>query len=160
MKIEDLVILHQDWIRKMARHYYTNDKDAEDLAGETIFKCLSQGHRFDPSRPFKPWVVSIMANTYIIQYNRKRLVQFSDYDYSDCYISDFLTDQYEIVRELLSIIRKCARQSCCIECLILSAKGFKGEEIASKLSIPVGTVKSRISAGRKIIRAGIAHKCQ
>lgn len=48
MNIDKLVVEHADWIRKKARRYYANLMDADDLAGETIYKCLSQGRKFNP----------------------------------------------------------------------------------------------------------------
>ena len=77
MDIGELVVRHVDWIRRQARFYYTNEEDADDLASETIYKCLNQGRLFDPGRNFKPWIVAIMSNTYITQYNRRRCVMFT-----------------------------------------------------------------------------------
>ena len=45
--------------------YCKNRMDAEDLAGETILKILSNKHSYDESKPFKPWCSVIMLNTYI-----------------------------------------------------------------------------------------------
>ena len=80
MDIGELVVRHVDWIRRQARFYYTNEEDADDLASETIYKCLNQGRLFDPGRNFKPWIVAIMSNTYITQYNRRRCVMFTRID--------------------------------------------------------------------------------
>ena len=40
MNIEDLVVKHAGWINKKARYYYADESDADDLASETIYKCL------------------------------------------------------------------------------------------------------------------------
>jgi len=45
--------------------------------------------------------------------------------------------------------------SCCIECVLLYAKGYSYDEIAERIGIPVGTVKSRVSAGRKMLREAL-----
>lgn len=87
-----------------------------------------------------------------MQYNRRKCVLFTGYDEIGTALSDISSDQRSIVRLMLSIIRECVRKSCCIECVLLYAKGYDYAEIAVKTGIPVGTVKSRIAAGRKILR--------
>lgn len=152
MNIDELVIKNIEWIRRKAHNYYSNESDAEDLASETIYKCLSQAKRFDNDRSFKPWALAIMANTYITQYNRRRCVLFTGLDEYDPYIGYNYADQQASINNMLSIIRECGRKSCCIECVLLYAKGYSYDEIADIVGIPVGTVKSRVSAGRKILR--------
>lgn len=152
MNIEELVIKHAAWIRKKARRYYSDEYEADDLASETIYKCLSQGKRFDSERSFKPWALTIMENTYITQYNRRRCVLFTGLDDYDPYSESESADQRASVQRILSVIRECARKSCCIDCVLLYAKGYSYDEIADIEGIPVGTVKSRVAAGRKMLR--------
>lgn len=155
MTLEELVVQNAGWIRKMARRYYCDEWDADDLAGETICKCLRQSGRFDPGRSFRPWALAIMENTFITQYNRRRCVMFTALDGSDpasCYSSP---DQLVSVRQMFSLIRGCARQSRCIRCVVLYAKGFSYSEIAAIEGIPVGTVKSRVAAGRRMLREAL-----
>ena len=93
-----------------------------------------------------------MENTYITQYNRRKCVLFTGLDgYDSCGGGD-RTDQLASVSRILSVIRECGRKSKCIECVLLYAKGYSYDEISCMLNIPIGTVKSRISSGRKILR--------
>lgn len=155
MNIESLVVKYAGWIRRKARNYYSDEFDADDLASETIYKCLSQGRRFDTDRSFKPWALTIMENTFKTQYNRRRCVLFTGYEDYDPYTSGEFSDQRASINRILSIVRDCGRQSCCIECVLLYAKGYSYDEISEQIGIPVGTVKSRISAGRKILREAL-----
>lgn len=155
MGIDELVVRHAKWIRVKAGYYYSDTNDADDLASETIYRCLSQGGRFDASRSFKPWAHTIMENIFKMQYNRRKCVLFTGYDEVGTARSALKTDQLAIVRSALSRIRKCMRESCCIECVLLYAKGYDYAEIAAKVRIPEGTVKSRIAAGRKMLRKAL-----
>lgn len=155
MEIEKLVARHAGWIRMKAAAFYSDKADADDLAGETIFKCLNDGHRFDASRSFKPWAYTIMVNTYKVQYNRRKCVLFTGYDETCNALSDQRTDNYAVMRSMLSVIRDCMRRSRRIECVLLYAKGYDYAEIADIMKIPVGTVKSRIAAGRRILRSAL-----
>lgn len=152
MSIEVLVVKYMGWIRKTAQRYYNNKFDADDLASETIFKILSQGEKYNADKSFKPWALTIMANTYKTQYNRRRCVLFTGYNNYDSYISSESSEQRMRVKQILSIVRECGRKSQNIESVILYAQGYSYEEIAEIVGIPVGTVKSRVASGRKMLR--------
>lgn len=152
MSIEELVVKHAGWIRYLAGWYCDNAYDADDLAGETIYKCLSQGARFNSARDFKPWARTIMENTYKTLYNRRKCVLFTPYDDFCPYPGGAHADQVASIGNLLRIIRKCNRKSCCIESVLLYAKGYSYKEISDLTGIPMGTVKSRVASGRKMLR--------
>lgn len=152
MGIEDLVVKYAGWIRKTAHRYYSDEFDADDLASETIYKILSQGERYNPNKSFKPWALTIMENTYKTQYNRRRCVLFTGYEEYDSYEAPDSAEQRMRVKQILSIVRECGRKSRNIESVLLYARGYSYEEIAEIVGIPVGTVKSRVASGRKMLR--------
>lgn len=154
MDVEDLVVRHAEWIRQKAHRYYSDEADADDLASETIYKCLSNARRFDTSMSFRPWALAIMANTYITLYNRRRCVLFTGIDGHDTYSCE-RADQRAAVRRLLSVIRRTARTSRSVESVLLYARGYSYDEIAAMEGIPVGTVKSRVATGRRLLRRAL-----
>lgn len=156
MKIERLVIENVGWLRLKSRRYYPdNIDDADDLTSETIYKLLKASNLYDSKKGFRPWALSVMHNTYITAYNRRKCVPFTELDESMPYFSRYESDHRATVNRILSVVRTCARKSCCIECVLLYAKGFSYDEIAVNLEIPVGTVRSRISAGRKMLHEAL-----
>lgn len=155
MGIEELVVKYAGWIRKLARRFYSDSWDADDLASETIFKILNQGDRYNPKRSFKPWALTIMANTFKTQYNRRRCVLFTGYDDYDSYLYSGSSDQEASVNIILSIVHECGRKSRNIESVLLYAEGYSYEEISKIAGIPTGTVKSRVFAGRKMLREAL-----
>lgn len=155
MNIDELVVKYSGWIRRKARWYYSNEHDADDLASETIYKCLSQGKRFDTERAFLPWAKTIMENTYITQYNRRRCILFTGLNDADPYLAPETAEQLAEVNRMLDIIEDCGKKSCCIECVMLYAEGYSYDEIAEIIGIPNGTVKSRVAAGRKMLREAL-----
>lgn len=149
--VEKMVVSHASWIYAKARRYYDNAEDAEDLAGETICKCLAYGMRFDSARSFRPWAQTIMENTYITQYNRRRCVLFTPLE-DDIWADAVEADQKTAVDRIMSVVWECSRKSCCIGCVMMYAEGYSHGEIADRFHIPIGTVKSRISAGRRMLQ--------
>lgn len=43
------------WILKVARKFCCSMQDAEDLAGDTVYKLLVNRDKFDCSKPLQPW---------------------------------------------------------------------------------------------------------
>ncbi len=152
MKIEHLVVDNISWLRKKAQIFCPNEFDAEDLASETIEKILRSQDRFDSRKDFRPWALTVMRNTFITQYNRRKCVPFTGMDDDYSYASPYSADQELMISQILSTVRECAKKSVAIECVILYAKGYNYEEISKMLGIPKGTVMSRISNGRKMLR--------
>lgn len=151
MNVEDLVVEHVGWIRRLAWRYFDNKSDADDLASETIFKCLKNADKYDVEKSFKPWALTIMENTFKSFYNHRRCVLFTDYRECGAYGSEEYADQRAAIKRILSIIRKSCRKSISIECLLLYAKGYSYAEIAGITGVPVGTVRSRIATARRIL---------
>lgn len=152
MNMEALVIKHAGWIRRKAHQFCSDTYEADDLASETIFKCLSNAHKYNPDKSFMPWALTIMSNIYITWYNRRRCVLFTGIDDCDPYSESDRADQRAVVDRIMAVVEECSRKSRCIECVMLYAEGYNHAEIADRLGIPVGTVKSRISSGRKMLR--------
>jgi RNA polymerase sigma-70 factor (ECF subfamily) len=66
---DDLVREHQEAVFRLAYLMLGDADDAEDVAQETFINAYRARHRFDPSRPIRPWLMSICAN---LARNRRR----------------------------------------------------------------------------------------
>lgn len=152
MDIEHLIVSNYSWIQMKARLFCHNIYDADDLAGDTIEKILRNRDKYDSRKDFRPWALTVMRNTYITQYNRRKCVPFVNMEDDYTYASPYRAHQELEMSRILSKVRECARKSVAIESVILYAKGYNYNEIAQILGIPIGTVMSRISNGRKMLR--------
>lgn len=139
------------WILCVARRFCRSMQDAEDLAGDTVYKMLINRDKFDVSKPLKPWCLAVMQNTYITQYNRNSLIHFIGYDSAVEDVSSDYASNLAMFNDVVSAIRRCARKSCCMDSLIYCAQGYSYDEISELLNVPTGTVRSRISFGRKML---------
>lgn len=150
--VEQLVAENLGWLRNAALRYCRDLCDAEDLAGETAEKLLRHSGKYDARKSFRPWALAIMRNIFITQCNRRKCVPFTGLNDSSHVASPYAADQQMVISAILSAIRQCARRSVAVECVILYAKGYNYGEISAMLGIPLGTVMSRISNGRKMLR--------
>lgn len=139
------------WLLKTARRFCYSRQDAEDLAGDTIYKLLINRDRFDCSKPLQPWCLVVMRNIYIIRYNRGSLIRFTSIDIVEEHLGFDSAIHSVYLNDLMSVIQRCAKKSCCIDSVMYYANGYSYDEISEILHIPVGTVRSRISSGRKFL---------
>lgn len=151
MRFEDLLVEHLDWIARLARRYY-NGCDAEDLQSETICRLLNSKDRFMAEKDFKPWAKAVMENLFRTQYKRRCCVSIvaiaDEYPYRS-------PDRLDIVaecREVIDTIEKLRKEYVSVEALGMYVSGYEYSEIAVRMSVSVGTVKSRIATARNMLK--------
>ena len=134
----------------------TNMDDAQDLVQETMLKALKYRNKFSEGSNMGAWMHTIMKNTFINQYRRKkkRLVVTDDtenqvYLNNTRYTSDYCADQQTMHQEISQTVEKLDHKYKMP--FQLHFDGFKYHEIADQLDLPVGTVKSRIFTARNLL---------
>jgi len=135
----------------------TSDKDdAKDLVQDTSLKALVYCDKYVLESNFKAWTYTIMKNTYINNY-RKNLRHFTLRDQtketyfinqnrsngSDEPDSIYTVKEFEKIIDTLDDSLKMPFK--------MHNEGYKYQEIAEKLDLNLGTVKSRIFISRKKI---------
>ncbi len=150
---KDLVAL-QNNMRNFAFSLTLNRDDAEDLLQETTLKVLDNQEKFTDNVNFKGWVLTIMKNIFINNY-RKIVRNQTVFDRTDDlhHLNLSQNSGFESPDGAYSVgeIRN-SINSFSDEYRIpfsMHIQGFKYEEIAQKMNLPIGTVKSRIFLARK-----------
>jgi RNA polymerase sigma-70 factor (ECF subfamily) len=152
----------QQKLLQLQKHLYhfafrltSNADNARDLLQETNLKALNYSDRFEYDTNFKAWIFTIMKNTFINNYRRR--INFNIINGFD---GIFELSQIESVVSLDPASMLETKQ---LEKIVESIddklkvpfkmkhEGFKYKEIAEKLDIKLGTVKSRIFIARKIL---------
>lgn len=149
----DLVAL-QNNMRNFAFSLTLNRDDAEDLLQETTLKVLDNQDKFRDNVNFKGWVLTIMKNIFINNY-RKIVRNRTVFDRTDDlhHLNLPQNSGFETPEGSLSAgeIRN-SIDSFADEYRIpfsMHIQGYKYEEIAQTMNLPIGTVKSRIFLARK-----------
>lgn len=128
----------------------TSDReDANDLLQETSLKALDNEEKYTAETNFKGWIYTIMRNIFINNY-RKTLRDQTYVDQTDnlFYLNqniDIETDSTEGsygLKEMRRIVNALPKEYRVPFAMYVS--GFKYREIADKLNLPLGTIKSRI----------------
>lgn len=155
MRFDDAVVGHIGWIARVAFRFYKNKADADDLAQETLYRIYANREKFNNARDFKPWALTIMTNIVKTQHARGKCVAFVGMDDDFDTLSTGCADSLANYNDILEAIHRCARVSVGVQCMMLYAEGYSYDEIADLSGIRPGTVKSRIAAGRAVIRAAL-----
>lgn len=129
-------------------------EDAEDLVQETMYKILKNAKMFVKETNFKGWAFTILKNIFINDYRKEsKRKQINDVTPNDYFLN--LTNVYAqetpdmvlSVKEINKVIGSFPDELRVPFNYYMV--GYSYQEIADKLEIPLGTVKSRIFFARK-----------
>lgn len=123
-----------------------NRDDAQDLLQDTTLKVLDNQDKFVDNVNFKGWVLTVMRNIFINNYHKIVRVQTVVDSSADIYNLDIVNDSgfdspdkaYQI-QEITKAINGLNDDLKVPFSMFLS--GYKYNEIADKLNVPLGTVK-------------------
>jgi len=156
------IIGEKNSLKNFAISLTHNIDDALDLLQDTYVKALSYRSKFEENTNLRAWLFTIMKNTFINAYRRnvktKQLISKGDEIAMNRAFKQNTYDHSESRMNAKEIIRH-------IEQLPEEYKipftqhynGFKYEEIAKQMALPLGTVKSRIFLARKILMEQLKH---
>jgi len=144
-------------LQAFAYNLTKNVEDAKDLFQETAYRAIVNRDKFRPGTNFKAWLFTIMKNIFINNYRKKvKANTLIDSTANNYYIN---SGQHSIgnkassnimMKELHGIIDQ-IDESTRVP-FLMYYEGFKYQEIADKLELPLGTVKSRIFFARKELK--------
>lgn len=134
-----------------------NKEEAQDLVQDTTLKALKNEEKFVENTNFKGWMLTIMRNIFINNYRKSTrentMVDSSeDFFHLNLYQDSGLEtpDGAYACNEISALIARFPAEYR--EPFSMHVAGYKYEEIAQKLEMPLGTVKSRIFFARKKLR--------
>lgn len=133
-------------------------EDAKDLVQVTFMKAWANRNRFNPGTNLKAWLYTIMKNTFLTEYHRKRRqkthVDLSENQYLINSSSTHAKGTEADAGLNLSEIRSAIEQLPDVYKIPFKSflDGFKYEEISEKYHLPIGTVKNRIFLARQVLK--------
>ena len=144
-------------LERFAYKLTKNSEEARDLYQETAFRAMSNKDKFRPGTNFKAWLLTIMKNIFINNYRKKTkantIIDSTDNMY---YINSGKNTikngaESNIMMEELDQMVESLDDSLRVP-FEMHYVGYKYQEIADKLRLPLGTVKSRIFFARKALK--------
>ena len=150
-----LVVRYQKLVASVAWRHGMRREDIEDLVSEVFVKVYRNLHRYRPDHPFSTWLYRLAVNQVVDRARRSRR------EAARAEMPEQITDpgpsarqgvlgreRASLLREALATINVRYREALSL----VYVEGLKVEEVARLLSVPEGTVKTRLMRGRAQLR--------
>lgn len=130
-----------------------NKEEAKDITQETFIKVYTHRKSIDPEKKIKTWIFTIATNTaydFLRSKKRKKETTLNEEDETIAGLETYYPKEGLVsdVEKALFKINPDYRKVL----LLFYQQGFKYEEIAEILSIPLNTIKTHISRGKEELK--------
>lgn len=143
-QFSQLVMKYNESLFFTAKSILRNDTDAEDAVCNAVMKAFENFSQLREIKYFKTWITRIVINeAYMICRKNKNTDSLEDITDEPSY-SEQRDDTWELVNSLDDEFRTVL--------IMFYYNDMPINEIAEHLNIATGTVKSRLSRGRKMLR--------
>jgi RNA polymerase sigma factor (sigma-70 family) len=153
---EELAMPLFDPLYNFARWLVQNQIDAEDLVQETYLKALRSYASFEPGTNFRAWIFRILKNTFLGSCSKlEQRVTLAIESEEGLPPTSATPESLLIGRSDIDAVRCAIEQLPVIfreVILLCDVEDASYREIAEILSIPIGTVMSRLARARKMVR--------
>jgi RNA polymerase sigma-70 factor (ECF subfamily) len=140
-------------LRRYARALTRSGDRADDLVQETLLRAIAKAHLWQTGTDIRAWLFTIMHNQYVNMV-RRAMREEANVDIEQISASLVATTDPTASRQLCELERALARlapeQREVI--LLVGLEGMSYEAAARILNVPIGTVRSRLSRGREVLR--------
>lgn len=161
VRVEDFeaaALPHFNELFRTAARLLGSRTEAEELIQETYLQAWKSFHRFELGTNCRAWLFRILINK--ANHQRHRLFWRKCHDSSDAKLEDLLQYQPPINEQLddeevllaLEQVPQHYREAV----LLADVEDFSYKEIAVIQRVPIGTVMSRLSRGRRLLRVELA----
>ena len=155
---------HLDHLYRLAFYLVRNRDEAQDFVQETCVRALDSHDQFTPGTNMKAWLTRILYNLFFDQYQRsKRMVSIEEkdapaeggFDYWAKLAGENPGPEKQVlnlelnakIQDALGRIPEEFRTAI----ILVDMGDFSYAEAAEIMSCPIGTVRSRLSRGRRLL---------
>jgi len=171
--LEREVMPHLDSIYSMALRLARNREDASDLLQDTILRAYRFFHQYTPGTNSRAWVLTILFNNFRNGYRksgREQVSQTEDEFTERLEAESMAADQSRSDPESLAFANVMAPEITAaldaipeefrVALLLVDVEELSYREVSEVLTVPVGTIKSRVSRGRGLLREALLNSVQ
>src|SRR5271154_5559669 len=164
-RFEDEALPHLDALYTMALRLARNPDDANDLLQETVLRAYRFFHQFESGTNCRAWMLTILFNNFrngsreqpassAEEFDRKVEGESLRVDPAGSNPEALLSGQgmEGEVETALAALSEEFREAL----LLVDVEELSYQEVSGVLNVPIGTVKSRVSRGRAMLRDALA----
>lgn len=163
-EFEEQALVHLDSLYRTALRLTRNRAEAEDVVQDTYLRAFKSFHRFTPGTNCRAWLFTIQRHVFLNRVRRRQHEQLGDEPTleaavasatapasaspEDEFFQGVLPDEIDrALRALPPFFREAV--------ILVDLEGFSYKEAAQALECPVGTVMSRLSRSRRLLRRAL-----
>jgi len=172
-EFEEVALVHLDALYRSALRLTHNRSEAEDLVQETCLRAFRGFHRFNPGTNCRAWLFTILRNAFLNRIRRagRDVLAGESVDLESTTFSGvaetlparghpdeefFQTVLHGDVDRALKALPLPFREVV----ILADLEGLAYKEIAQVVGCPIGTVMSRLSRGRGLLRQALGRFAQ
>jgi RNA polymerase sigma-70 factor (ECF subfamily) len=140
-------------LRRYARALTRDTIAADDLVQDCLARALAKSHLWQPGTDLRAWLFTILHNQYVNQVRRavREGVSVMVDDVEPMLTTSPSQSKKLELRDLERALGMLPEEQRSV-ILLVGLEGMRYEEVAAILEVPVGTVRSRLSRGREMLR--------
>ena len=151
--IDELVPLYYEALYRYAYGLTGSASDADDLTQETFFAAQTKGHQLREPERVRSWLFSILHNAFLLMQRRKKQTRSIAWEE---WLEEELVESEPVVppitdEQLQAALLAIPADSRAILVLFYFEE-FSYREIADQLSLPIGTVMSRLARAKRFLK--------
>ena len=145
-EFESLCLPHMNMLKRYLFHKISNYSDAEDVLQEVLLSAYKAFNRLSNKEMFKSWIIGIAHHKCVDYYKAKaKKLEIPLDEISGYTVDSHGAETAAHVNDTLAILRDKDKQVL----YLFFIMGYNQKDIARKLNIPLGTVKSRLNTAKK-----------
>jgi RNA polymerase sigma-70 factor (ECF subfamily) len=167
-RFEEEALPHLDALYSMALRLARNSDDAGDLLQETVLRAYRFFHQFEAGTNCRAWMLTILFNNFRNGYRGadREQVSLTPEDFEreveglsargDQRLSnpEMLISERVLDHEVAAALNALPSDFRTV-LMLVDVQELNYQEVAQVLGIPIGTVKSRVSRGRQMMRVAL-----
>jgi len=146
------IVSHIPTLRRYARALTRDYTAADDLVQDTLERAWKRLYLWRPGSNLRAWLFTIMHNVHMnqVKAQKSRVNRLAEDELFDLPVTATQENRLEL-RDLLKALGQLSEAQRAVV-LLIGLEQMSYEEAAKVLSVPVGTVMSRLSRGREQLR--------
>ena len=152
-KFEDVVMTELPVLYRVAKRLTLDPADAEDLVGQTLLNASRAWEKFDGRHP-RSWLIKILRNEHLTELRRRgaRPVTSAQTDDDQSSCDPWPAVPAKLTAELILVALDKLPEEYRLTIALCDVEEMSYEEAAQALGVPLGTIRSRLFRGRKLLQ--------
>lgn len=164
-EFEKTALVHLDTLYQTALRLTRSRAEAEDIVQEAVLRAFRNFHRFNPGTNCRAWLLTILRNVFLNRLRKegREVLEGDSATWESGHPSAtasgfvnpeeafFQTVLHGDVDRALKALPRAFRETV----VLVDLQGLSYKEVADVTGCPVGTVMSRLSRGRQLLRQGL-----